>query len=83
MKCIQEALRNRLEEFLFEGKEIKILPTTGIFITMNPGYAGRAELPDNLKPLPTGDDDCPRLAADLRDYALLRGFNTAKCSPRR
>lgn len=46
---ILSALAQKLERFIFDGSEIALVHTCGIFITMNPGYAGRTELPDNLK----------------------------------
>ena len=49
MMDIRMALTRGDEVFTFEDKEIKLKGNCGIFITMNPGYAGRTELPDNLK----------------------------------
>lgn len=48
---IMEAIRSRRTSFVFMDMTIRCNWQCGIFITMNPGYAGRSELPDNLKSL--------------------------------
>jgi dynein heavy chain, axonemal len=79
IKQIQEALKNDLTHFTFEGREIKLDDRTGIFITMNPGYAGRTELPDNLKAL---FRPVTMIVPDLEQICeimlLSEGFDTAK-----
>ena len=51
VKSIQDAIKDKKKRFIFQGEEIVLVPTVGLFITMNPGYAGRTELPENLKAL--------------------------------
>jgi dynein axonemal heavy chain len=51
ISSILNAVKERAPFFNFEGSSIRLDPTVGIFITMNPGYAGRTALPDNLKSL--------------------------------
>ena len=52
-KCILDAIRARKTHFIFEDEDIHLChsPFCSSYITMNPGYAGRTELPESVKAL--------------------------------
>jgi dynein heavy chain len=51
LQTIKSAKDCHAKVFIFEGKEIPLNESCGSFVTMNLRYAGRVELPDNVKSL--------------------------------
>ena len=83
-KTVLDALRAKKERFLFEEMDIPIQKSIMAFITMNPGYPGRAELPESLKALfrPVSMV-VPDLALICEIMLMAEGFQMAKILARK
>lgn len=38
-----QAIKEGRKRFLFLGQDIRLIPSCGIYVTMNPGYAGKGD----------------------------------------
>jgi dynein heavy chain len=75
---IFQAKAEKCREMEFNGQKVKVLPSFSVFLTMNPGYAGRSELPINMKGIVRS------VSMMLPDYATIievilfsKGFTSA------
>ena len=77
---IQRGLLERQSNIELVGRSVRLHDNVGVFVTMNPGYAGRSNLPDNLKSLfrPVAMEVPDRnLIAQVMLYS--QGIVTAEC----
>ena len=83
-KTVLDAIRAKRQRFLFESVDISLRPSAMAFITMNPGYAGRAELPESLKALFRPVSMCiPDLALICEIMLMAEGFLQSKLLARK
>lgn len=84
-KAVLDGIKAGLSKFrMDEGDEIHLDPTCGAFITMNPGYLGRAELPEGLKALFRPITVVvPDLELICENMLMAEGFQDAKVLARK
>lgn len=77
--CVSVGREIPSTKIALESREIVLRQTCGVFCTMNPGYQGRSELPDNLKALFRPVVMCkPNLSTICENMLFSEGFIQAR-----
>ncbi|CAK4732517.1 unnamed protein product [Aphanomyces euteiches] len=78
-KAVCDGIKGDLTNIVLEGDSVVLDPTCGTFITMNPGYLGRSELPEGLKALFRPITVMlPDLCLICENMLMAQGFTEAK-----
>ncbi|KAF0682585.1 Aste57867_25292 [Aphanomyces stellatus] len=78
-KAVCDGIKGDLANIVLEGDTVVLDPTCGTFITMNPGYLGRSELPEGLKALFRPITVMlPDLCLICENMLMAQGFTQAK-----
>jgi len=78
-KAVCDGCKAGAATVVIEGAEVRLDPTCGAFITMNPGYLGRSELPEGLKALfRPMTVMVPDLVLICENFLMAEGFVEAK-----
>lgn len=78
-KSVCDGCKTEASTVVIEGEEVRLDPTCGAFITMNPGYLGRSELPEGLKALfRPMTVMVPDLVLICENFLMAEGFVEAK-----
>lgn len=78
-KSVCDGVKAEVARIVIESDEVTLDPTCGAFITMNPGYLGRSELPEGLKALFRPITVMvPDLVLICENMLMAEGFTMAK-----
>jgi dynein heavy chain len=78
-KSVCDGCKSEASTVMIEGDDVRLDPTCGAFITMNPGYLGRSELPEGLKALfRPMTVMVPDLVLICENFLMAEGFVDAK-----
>jgi len=78
-KSVCDGVKAESARIVIESDEVNLDPTCGAFITMNPGYLGRSELPEGLKALFRPITVMvPDLVLICENMLMAEGFTMAK-----